>query len=621
MTEQEFAGLFDAEEEALLVELGDTLRATPQLKLPADFAHQTARAAEQRFQRLGWLSKLTVGLEPVLSSPVASPKAFPVTVALLGATLLGGLLGKAAYLGVGLMGLVSCWRTLEYFCLPGLGPTARSGKVSLNFSFYLLPFTAVVLVAIGSGALVAGLSSISLNFQSMSGNGLFLGPAAGLAVWLYLLSALLPSWRALQRQSIGRATWVYPVQFLHALVVGLFTSLLAQFHEPNCSLVWVWGVVLLLAFVISSSTSNTPTLEEEGRPALWRALSKTVRSLLIGGLAIGAVLVCAYEASLTRKIDQPELYQATLAEVRDWVKAQEAIPSQRNGWVELRSAMTYRGQQQPELLLQMKAGSRVYEPEIEKRYWDAPNAREKWEKARDEFRKALPALGSALAKPEFSPVATQGLKIQALVPNFLAARGVSQGLAGLTSDAIRRGQAEEALDYQLINLAWSSKMTHQGSLIGLMISVSQQKVALDGVESWVFECHPDAAQLRRLLAGLLSAEFARTSFQTHMKREVYLIDLAFSQLLENGQGGFKEVGLAEGRWGWMVKLMPSSYWRSEHKAYLNVMLANQTDLAELGRPGDQNPAELLPFSFAASQLAPMPFRAQAQFMACLGRFK
>jgi hypothetical protein len=616
MTEQEFSALFDSQDEALLGELGDSLRATPALELPADFARQTAQAAEQRFRRLPALSKLAVRLEPVLGSSVASRRAFPFAIALLVGTVLGGVMGQQAVadLGLGLMGLVLLWKVLSQTWLPRIGDSPTRVWPAQSGSFYLLPLASAVMTALVCGGGVSALGLFSINFKTASWNTVLLGPAAGLAVFLYLLSALWPSWKALQRHSVGRPRWIYPVQLMHAGLLGMLGSLVTTLYDPKVSLLWVWLPLLLLALIVSLTLGSRPTVEDEGRPALWRALSKSVRSLVIGGLPIGALLVGAYEATLTRQIEQPRLYESTLGDVRAWLKQQDAIPPQQNGWTELREAMTYTGDTPPALLAQLKAGGKLYEPESTPSYWQRPDAKVRWNQAREEFLKAVPTIRSVVSKPYFSHVSTQGYNFQSKLPNYIASRAGSQGLSALTTDAIRRGQTEEALDYQLTNLAWSTKM-RPGSLISLMIGVAQEAIALDTVEAWLYQTHPSAEQLRRLLAGLQSADFDRLDLQNNMKREIYLADLAFTDLLEKNPDNF------EGGWVIMLKILPTSYWRSEHKAYLNLMLANQDALSELGRPSDMDPSNLLPFSFAARQLAPMTHRAQAQFMVILTRFK
>lgn len=624
MTEQEFSALFDGEDEALLGELGDTLRATPALDLPADFARQTAQNAEQRFRRLPALSKLAVRLEPLLGAPVASPRAFPFAIGLLGSTVFGGAMGQQAIadLGLGLIGLVLLWKLLSRMCLPLTAEPQHRVWPAHGSSFYLLPLASAIATAVFCGGAVSALMLFSINFKAAAWDGMLFGPVAGLAVFLYLLSALSPSWKALQRQCIGRPGWVYPVQLLHAGWVGLLGSLLTMLWDPKVSLLWVWAPLLSLAVIVSLTLGSRPRVEDEGRPALWRALHKTVRSLVIGGLPIGLILVAAYEATLTRQIEQPRLYESTMNEVAGWVKEQDAIAPEDNGWTLLRAAMTSRDPNPPELAVQLKAGGSLDEPYYDDKYWQKPDSHAKWSKAREDFLKCLPVMREAMGRPHFSYVSTQGFKMQSRVPNFLLARAGSQGLSGLALDSIGRRQAEEALGYQLLNLKWSASM-RQGSLISLMIGVAQESIALENVERWVFETRPSTAQLHRMLAGLRGAEFDREDLRSSMKREIYLADKAFSELLESNPETAKALDFdsQEGGWQVLLKILPRSYWRSEHKAYLNLMLANQDTLGELGRPNDMDPSQLLPFSFAARQIAPMTSRAQAQFMLSLTRFE
>lgn len=620
MTEQEFSALLGQEDEALLDELGETLRATPALDLPADFARRTAEAAEQRFERVSGLRKLAVRMDPVLGAPIASRLAFPYTLAVLVGTLGGGLLGQTGVAGWGLVlvALVVLWKLLEVYSFPALNQDQPRFRSPAGI-FYLFPGLCALATSIFCGGVVSALSLFSINFRSSGWNSVLLGPVCGLAVLLYLLSALTPSWKALQRQSVGRARWVFPVQFLHAGWFGVLASLFSTLHNPKSSLLAVWAAVGLLALVVSVALSNRPPLEEEARPALWTALGKSMRSLLLGGLPIAGVLVGSYQASLTRQIEQPELYQQTLREVGQWVEQQKSIRPEENGWTELQETFTNRDPKVGALALQLRQGGGLNDRYTDPAYYKGGAA---WELSRKQFLKAIPALEKANSKPYFSYVATQGFSYQSLVPNFILCRSGSQGLAGLAREAAERGQSEQSLGYQLTNLRWSGRVS-EGSLISLMIGVAQQSIALSCVEPWVFGTRPDAGQLRRMLAGLQEAEFARDLLESTMKREVYQADKAFVELLEKSAAGFEKIGgePSEGAWRVLIQVLPRSYWKSEHNAYVNLELAGLSSCRELARPNSVDPGEYLPFSYAARQLAPATHRAQAQFMCSLARFE
>ncbi len=619
MTEQEFSELLSQEDEVLLEELGESLRATPALDLPADFARRTAQDAEQRFERMSGLRKLAVRMDPVLGAPIASRLAFPWTLAVLFGTLGGGLLGRTGVAGWGLLlvALVILWKLLEVYSFPVMGQD-RARFRSPALLFYLLPGMCALATSFFCGGVVSALSLFSINFRSAGWNSVLLGPVCGLAVLLYLLSALTPTWRALQRQSVGRAGWMFPVQFLHAGWFAVLASVFGTLHDSKASLVPIWASVGALALVVSVALSKRPPLEEEGRPALWTALSKSLRSLLLGGLPISAVLVGSYQASLTRQIDQPELYQQTLREVGQWVEQQKAIRPEDNGWTELQEPFTNRSSKVGALALQLRQGGVLYD-RYEPSYYKGAVA---WELARKEFLKAIPAIERANARPYFSYVNTLGFSYQSLVPNFLLCRAGSQGLEGLAREAVERGQSEESLKLQLTNFRWSGRVC-EGTLISLMIGVAQQSIAISCVEHWVFETHPDASQLRRMLKGLQQAEFARDMLETTMKREVYLADKAFSELLEKSAAGFESIGgePSEGAWRVLIQVLPRSYWKSEHNAYINLELAGLSSCHDLARPNSVDPGDFLPFSYAARQLAPATHRAQTQFMCILARFE
>lgn len=625
MTEQEFSALFDGEDEALLGQLGESLRAQPALKLPADFARQTAVAAQQRFGKLPALTRLAVRLEPVMSAPIGSRQGFPWAVALLGGTAVSAQAGQSvlADLAGVLMGIILAWQAIRSYCLPRLEENRRAWP-SPQGAFYLMPLVAALVTSIFCGGVVAALSLLSINFRNADGNSVFLGPLAGLAVFLYLLSALIPTWKALLRQSIGRPRWMIPVQVGHALWAGAICQLLSLLFDPKLPAGWVWAAVLFPTLLVSLALSVRRPLEEEGRPALWRALGKTTRSLVIGGLPIGAILVGAYQANLTRTIDNPGLYQEVKVQTERWLEQQRSIPAAENGWTALSKDFTSRSPAKSVLAEQLRQGGILNDYFNPSEETPAPS-KPRLEKARAQFLLGLPAIEAAMQKPHFSYLSTQGFSLQSLLPNFILCRSVNFGLSGLAREALQNQDSETSLHYLILGLQWSG-VSRDGSLINLMMGVSQQSIALGNVERWIFQARPNVAQLRRLLAALRSAEMPTDQMELTMRRNTYAYDQAFGEFLDDANAANVAAmtgasGGPEGAWLLLLKILPSSYWKSEHKAYLNLELARLGECRQLGRPNDTDPSLLLPFSFAARQFAPATYRAQAQFMGILTRFQ
>ncbi|MBN9419904.1 MAG: hypothetical protein J0I12_30900 [Candidatus Eremiobacteraeota bacterium] len=621
MTEEEFSALFDGEEQALLGELSDTLKATPGLELDSDFARRTARQAEERFARLSGPTKLAVRLEPILRAPIASRQAFPWTLALLAGTAGAGFLGResAGSWGIGILILALLCLALGALCLPGLKSPARSRWSAPAGLFQLLPMLCVLATSVFCGGVVSALGLFSINFRSAGWNVVLLGPVAGVAVALLLLSTLKGSWRALAQHSVGRPRWLFPVQTFHAIWLGGLTSLFLNLWNSQAGGWLAWVACLVTGWLVAGVLSVRRPLVEEGRPAVWRALHKSLRSLLIGGLPISAILVGAYQATLTRRVVQPQVAEKIRQEEGAWVAAQQAIPADRNGWIGLETAFLSRDREKPLLAKQLRAGRTLFD-QYDPSTAHATAAEVK--QARREFLEGLPALKAALAKADFSYIATQGFSAQSRVPNFILCRSVSQGLNALAHEAIDAGRTEEALRDLELNLQWSTCF-REGGLISLMIGAAQSSLALEHVERWVFEAHPQRAQLVRLAETLDRSRVAPESLLETMKREIYMCDKAFRELILSSTNGtpLQEFGEDDPAWKVLVRILPRSYWESEHKAYLNLQLSGLDGWKELGRPSTVDSGEYLPFSYAARQMVPNVGRAQAQFLWVSTRFE
>jgi hypothetical protein len=621
MTEQEFSELFDDEDEALMGELRASLTNAPVLELPADFARRTAGEAEQRFAQLSGLTRLAVRLEPVLSAPIGSGRAFPWTLALLGLTGGAGLLGQhsAGRWGITLLLVVLLWKALSRLCFPSLRGAGGPRWAAPPALYHLLPLLCVVASSVFCGGFVAALGLFSINYRSAGWNVVLLGPAAGAAVGLFLLSALTPTWRALAAHSIGRPRWLFPVQSLHGLWLGGLSSLFLSLWDGHANRLIPVAVCLTLAWMVSLVLAQRSPVLEEGRPALWRALHKSLRSLVIGGLPVTALLVAAYEATLTRRLEQPQLAEQVLQEQKSWVAQQQSIAPGENGWTVVRSTFLNRERDLSGLDDRLRAGRLLYDQHVE---GSTPAPAVAVQKAHRDFREGLKIIDQALARPAFSYVATQGFGAQTRVPNYLLARSVSQGLSALTREAASQRRSGEGLRYLETNLRWSTCF-REGALIGMMIGLAQSSLALENVERWIFEAKPDRSQLTRLLTALDRAQPEPSAFGVTMKREIYFCDLAFRELLLNAAPAtpLQVFGEDEAAWKVLTKILPRSYWESEHKAYLNLQLSRLQGWDALGRPENTDSGEYLPFSYAARQMVPNSGRAEAQFLWGMTRFE
>ncbi len=613
LTEDEFSQMLDEDDRALLTELGETLRREPELELPVDFARQTARSVEQRFQTLSPMRRRLLSLESRLAATAFGARALPWSAALLAGLMAAGAWSLTALLvlGVVLAALSLGWKLARYG-LPGpRGPSSVPILTQvLSFSYYLVPLWAAASTGIFCGGIVWMLGTCSLTFSRSSSNPLYLSWAAGLGVFLFLLSTLAPAWRALHRHSLGRPLWLLGTQLLYAAWLAVLLHALVLLSPESWTDLTVMEVALPPALLVSLALSFLAPREVPSG-ALGAALRKTGLSLLLGGLPILGLLAGFYQLNLTRKIERPGTLAEVKAQTRAWVEEQRAIPPHQNGWTEFKPYLLRSGKTSP-VTQHLNAGSKIFDH----LRGDAHFTEAQLQEARRDFLMELPRLESALAKPRFSSVSTQGLSFEARVPNFIACRAVSRGLAGLAEEALNAHQTADCLHYTLLNLRWSNSY-RQGTLIYMMIGIAQLRIATDPIERWLLEGHPDLAQLQRLQQALRDLQLGPHDFERTMARETVCADEAFEKLLRGENLPFDP----EQQQGLLLKITPRSYWESERKAYLNLQLAGLDDWRELGKPDDSDPIERLPFSYIAREFAPNTRRAQVQFMLMLSRLQ
>ncbi|MBT9582700.1 hypothetical protein IV102_05085 [bacterium] len=623
LDEQDNLDFAEGSEGALLLELRTTLQNTPELPLGVDFARTTAAQVERRFEAQSTLARTMVKVEPVLSARAFSSRSMP-WVSLLALTSLGGL--STSWLALGLVGLTlllaaSGWTYASRQILaklPGSDPWSRPNLNAPKLArlYYLIPVLATAVTGIVCGELVAALGRFSLSFQGNLASLKWLGLVAGSSTSILLLSALAPTWKALKEKSIGRPGWLLVGQLGCGLWLACGAHLLVALNELSKE-VWpstLWGCTFFLSLGVALLLSClAPTPPTPGK--LRAGLGHGLRSLLCGGVPILATLVIFYQLSLTRKIYDPSAYHELVGSTEAWVAEQKAIPSEQNGWSELKSYLLRPQSQTPEYLAvraRLKAGSTMFD------YWVDKTSSDRVKAAADErdFLRELPRIESALKKPYFSYYSTQELNLQALLPDFITCRAVSRGLAALARQALQRHDGAQSLHYSLLNLQWSGKIRH-GTLINLMIGVAQMSITLEPIQAWLGEEQGSPEQLQQLLAALEIADVPRTEFLEAMHRETYVCDRAFSTLLVSGKASDFQ-SLLGGK-SLLARLVPKEYWESERKTYVNLQLSQLSSWRGLGRPAELNIEEMLPMSFAAREMVPNSGKAQAQFMCMLSR--
>lgn len=623
LDEQDNLDFAEGSDGALLLELRTTLQETPELPLAADFARTTAAQVKQKFEAQSTLTRTMLKLEPVLSGRALSSRSLP-WVSLLAIASLGGL--STSWLTLGLVGVTlllaaSGWLYASRHVLAKLPEPAPWTRPNLNAPklarlYYMIPVLATVVTGIVCGELVAALGRFSLSFQGNLASLKWLGMVAGFSTSILLISALAPTWKALKDKSIGRPGWLLAGQLVCGvwLASGWHLSVLLTDLTTVVSADTIWGCTLLLSVGVAlllACISPVPATPGKLRAGLGHSL----RSLLCGGVPILATLVIFYQLNLTHKIDDPSAYQEIVRSSQAWVAEQKGIPSEQNGWSELKSYFLRPQSQTPEYLAvrdRLKAGSQMFDYWVEKSSSDQVKA----EKARTDFLSELPRIERALQKPYFSYHSTQEFNLQEMLPDFVTCRAVSRGLAALANQALQGRDSAQSLRYSLLNLQWSGTVRH-GALINLMIGIAQMSIALEPIQAWLCEAQASPEQLQALLSALEKADVPRTEFLEAMQRETYLCDRAFSTLLMSRKASDFENIL--GGKSLLAGLVPKGYWESERKTYINLQLSQLSSWRELGRPAELNIEEMLPMSFAARELVPNSNKAQVQFMLILSR--
>lgn len=634
------------EDGAILMDLRKALRSDGvEAALPDDFSTSTSGLVIEKFRELSWFTKSLLKAETVFQGEVFSRATLAWTGALTGIGLGSALVSWRLFgiYGAVLLVLSLCWGVVRRTVLPRMGDfqaggTLDGGSPWFGRVFFVLPVLASFATSLLVGRALSNLGSFSLTFRKSENALAMLAVFGGGIVFLLLVNALTPSWRALCQKAKRSLKWSLAVQTSHGLwlamalvgIVILEFTLMAQEGGLSGSNFWEklsidrlslhavgWG--LFAGVFVAGLLSRIPTSKSESLD-LARGFTKTAMSFLFAGLPIVLALLGFYELSLTRELNDPLSYERLVHETKVWLRAQKAIPPNENGWTELKDYFLKQEVPNGKFLdvgRRLRMGGDMYQvwgPETS----DAPHLKTRAETAKKEFLSELPRIESALSKPQFTAMATQDLKASSLVPDFILARAVSQGLTSLAQESLQEGNAAEALGYIEDGLEWS-KTVDDGTLISLMIGLAQTSIAYEPVEKFVLEAHPSRQQLIQLLDSLTKNSYQRMAYLETMKHEAYMLDGAMLSLQEPREGAQAlEDMMGYDAWS-LARLLPASYWESERKAYLNLILAQFQDWRDLGRPADLNLEDALPLSFAAQAVVPNWKRAQIQFCKTLSQ--
>lgn len=611
--------------------------------LPEDFAKTTAGAVHERLANLSLGMRALISFEPALRARPFSAAGIPWVFA---GSLLG--LGAAAisWKAVALLGAAVLILSLsanlllrsylpEALALPDVW--TDEGASRLSRLFYALPVLSVLMTSLVGGLAVAGLGEVSLSFQSNSANLKLAGAAGALVMAAWLVNALWPVWRAYEEATRGRRLRTMFVQSLHALWLWVMLFALLDSTDPPEAVrflktgwwpEWLFLGCLAMAFAatwaLSSRRASGPR-----QHSLWTGLRRGFIGLLVGVVPIVTTFLVFYQASLTRQLTvEPQYEQMTLF-TQDWLSRQRAIAPEQNGITDLRPILfartgdTHTDTKATEYLAiagRMKKGAEILERYESPESFAQPEKMAEWQTARREFLQVLPRVKAALDKPYLSYHANGELNFESRVPNFIVCRAVSQGLEGLTREALDQGNLDHALDDVSLNLQWASRF-RQGVLIDHMIGLALEKIALSSVERIIFGLHPSRAQLERLGKTLNETAPKQDDFRNSMFLESYSMD---NSLRRVGNGTL--ASLAEtppnGLGLWALKLVPRSYWESERKIMMNLQLSQTANWAELGPISNdelEDALQALPWSIGGS-LLPNLSRAQVQFMHVLSRY-
>jgi len=626
--EDDLQGFDLTEDQKLLVDLRELLREdTERVSLPDGFAEETARMVSARYQDLTVTDKLLdqsrVHLMDSLFRPSGLAKG--LGLAAVGAGLAAASFkALAAYGGILLvfsllwLALVKRNGTLEF----GDGGPVHSGAQRFaGILFYSLPLLAVATTALLAAGTVGLLGKFSISFRGFDpGMRLSLQVLVAVGTAVLLFKACLPYWRAYRARAATQPGRLLYFQFLHSAWIGgiLLTVVtnsatrdeLAQMQFGQAALLILVIITLLcLATVVLTHRYSEPVLDP---PDFGPARRTLVSSLVFGLLPILVALFAFYQMHLTREIKDPS-YEFRLKDVNAWHAAQQEIPREQNGYVDLRPFLIMTEQDKPKnsvVANGFRSLGEFHENDSNSYRRLTPAKRASFEEKKAEFLAQLPKIEAALAKPHFSVVAVEGFSYQSLIPNFITYRAVSQGLSLLTQEALEKGDTQAALDYALLGLRWAGQ-EESDTLIRQMIKIAQLRITLSDLEEPIAEGRFTQAQLDELSTALRDTLPHQHEFAYVMNRETVMADKAFKEFLIDGNVSWQEldnVGIPP-----IMSLLPASYWESERKAYWNLQLGQSAGWHSLSNPQFDLDETMNPMNVGAGSLTPNTGRAMIQY--------
>ena len=303
-----------------------------------------------------------------------------------------------------------------------------------------------------------------------------------------------------------------------------------------------------------------------------------------------------------------------MRETLAWEKEQKAIPSEDNGWLLIRPFFLKGPDELPKNVAigeNLDSLGDYYVGENRQFEIHAKND-PLFPERKAAFLSELPRLKEALAKPNFSPIATQSMKFESLIPNMIRYRTVSQGLDLLTQEALLQNNPNLALDYVELGMKWAAKDPDY-ILIGLMIKVSLYKIIISPLEEAIVGGQFDTEQLTRLAQLLESNGLKRQSLAPSMKGETLLGERFFKDMSTGAGMSLADLGRSD-IFPWITALLPKSYWESERKAYWNLQMGQMDSWLNLTFEKEVNEADLASsFNLGSQVLVPNSARAVRQF--------
>lgn len=633
-----------AEETSILLELRETLRADDGPSLPKEFAEKTAALTRVRYTSLHPTLKFLRWSESHLLRSAFDGISIGRSFFAVSVGIAMSMLGFDWLLGYGILLGTLCggWIFGKKMCreeLDNIRPNRTLEWLSRPI-YYAFPLLATLFSGLLAKAFITGLCGMSLSFKDSRQSGDIFGWVVGSGVFILLVKALLPLWKAMRERTKKNFVGLLLVQAFHSVwfALGLFLCVNLYFQADEFSytpeylqgLEEHWKSLLALTVFLSIPFSlflRRYSYSKSEVVDLKLARRTFIERLVLGFIPLLLALVVFYQLHLTRSIH--ESYNHALADARSWEQQQMAVPEEENGWLLLRPFFLRseldRDPENGQLGGDVHEFSQYYlEPEVlvQKDQWPEdelhptdPRAqaeeKEAYEKAKKTFLSYLPLLKKALAKPFFSYIATEGFHYESHVPNYVAYRAISQNLSQITRDSLEEDDVESALEHILFALKWASK-EEPGALLSLLIRMTMLKITVHDIEKPVLSGDFDELQLQELITGLKAAQYDPELLSENFKRESLLAEKLFRRIIkgEFSSEGFGSLGFAP-----LATILPKSYWESERKAYWNYQLGQMDRSRQLSfqEGAFDLEEEISPFNLASHTLVPNSHRAQAQF--------